>query len=64
VEVEDLIEAGVECGCEGAGGGGLAATDFAGRQAGGLVIDQKLQPGLDLGSKLAKRTTVCCRGSH
>jgi hypothetical protein len=38
----------VEAGGEGAGGGGLARAYFAGEQAGALMIDQKLEPRLDL----------------
>ena len=48
VQIEDLIEIGIEAGGEGAGGGGLAGADFAGQQAGAVMIDQKLEPRLDL----------------
>lgn len=48
VQVKDLIEIGIKGGGEGAGGGGLAGADFAGEQTGAVVIDQELQPGLDL----------------
>ena len=48
MQVQDLIEIGIEGGGEGAGGGGLAGADFAGEQTGAVMIDQKLQPRLDL----------------
>jgi hypothetical protein len=52
VQIEDLIQVGIECGGEGAGRGGLAGADFAGEQAGAVMIDQKLEARLDLGPGL------------
>ena len=43
VQVQDLIEVGTESRGEGAGGGGLACADFAGEQAGAVVVGQKLK---------------------
>ena len=48
MQIEDLIEVGIEAGGEGAGGGGLAGADFAGEQTGAVMLDQKLEPRLDL----------------
>ena len=48
VHVEDLVEAGIERGGEHARGGGLAGAHFAGEQADAVMLDQKLQPRLDL----------------
>ena len=48
MQIQDLIEIGIESGGEGAGGGGLAGADFAGEQTGAVMIDQKLEPRLDL----------------
>src|SRR4029077_17397862 len=42
VQVEDLVEAGVESGGEGAGRGGLTGTDFSGQQTSSVMIDEKL----------------------
>ena len=52
VQIQDLIEVGIEPGGEGAGGGGFAGADFAGEQTGAVMIDQKLEPRLDLGPGL------------
>ena len=43
VQIQDLVEAGIEPRGEGAGGGGLAGADFAGEQTGAVVIGQKLE---------------------
>jgi hypothetical protein len=43
MEVQDLVEAGIESRGEGAGGGRLAGADFAGEQTGAVVIGQKLE---------------------
>src|SRR6516165_5222842 len=43
VQIQDLVEIGIETGSEGACGGGLAGADFAGEQAGTVMIGQKLQ---------------------
>src|SRR5208283_4587452 len=48
MQVQDLVQAGVQPGGKAAGGGGLAGADFAGQQAGGVVINQELKRGLDL----------------
>jgi hypothetical protein len=48
MQVEDLVEARIEAGGEGAGGGGLAGSDLTGEQTRGLVIEEKLQSSLDL----------------
>ena len=48
VYIQDLVEAGIESRGEGAGGGGLAGADFAGEQAGAVVIGQKLESCLGL----------------
>ena len=52
VQIEDFIQVGIESGGEGAGGGTLAGADFAGEQTSAMMIDQKLQPGLDLSPSL------------
>src|SRR2546426_8501666 len=52
VQIEDFIQVGIESGGEGAGGGGLAGADFPGEQAGAVMLDQKLEPRLDLGPGL------------
>src|SRR5260370_39292295 len=48
VHVEDLVEAGVECGGEHARGGGLARAHFAGDEAGAVMLGQELEPRPDL----------------
>ena len=48
MQIQDLIEVGIEAGGEGAGGGGFAGAHFAGQQAGAVMIDQELEPCLDL----------------
>src|SRR6202035_5081812 len=48
VQIEDLIQVGIEAGGEGAGGGTLAGADFPGEQTSAMMIDQKLEPRLDL----------------
>ena len=52
VQVQDLIEIGIEAGGEGARGGGFAGAHFAGEQAGAVMIDQELKPRLHLGPGL------------
>ena len=52
MQIQDLVEVGIESGGEGAGGGGLAGADFAGEQTGAVMIGQKLEPRLDLGAGL------------
>src|ERR1017187_3621302 len=52
VQIQNLVEIGIESGGEGSGGGGLAGADFAGEQTGAMMIDQKLEPRLDLGPGL------------
>ena len=64
VQIQDLIEVGIEAGGEGAGGGGFAGADFAGEQAGAVMIGEKLEPRLDLVSRLAKGTTAWHRGGR
>ena len=54
VQIQDLVEVGIESGGEGAGGGGLAGADFAGEQTGAVVIGQKLEPCLGLGAGLRR----------
>src|ERR1035437_6045576 len=44
VQVEDLIQVGIERGGEAAGGGGFTGADFTGEQPGAVMIGQKLQP--------------------
>jgi hypothetical protein len=48
VQIQDLVEAGIECRSEGAGGGGLAGANFAGEQTGAVVIGEKLESCLGL----------------
>ena len=48
VQVEDLVEVGIERGGEDARGGGLAGAHFAGEQADAVMLRQKLEPRLDL----------------
>ena len=48
MQIEDLIQVGIEPGGEGAGGGGLAGAHFAGEQTGAVMLDQELEPRLDL----------------
>src|SRR6202051_889123 len=48
VQIQNLVEIGIESGGEGAGGGGLAGADFAGEQTGAVMIGQKLESCLDL----------------
>ena len=55
MQIQDLVEVGIECRGEGAGGGGLAGADFAGEQTGAVVIGQKLEPCLDLGPGLRSK---------
>src|SRR5207247_10684570 len=49
---DDLLQVGIEPGGEGAGGGTRAGADFAGEQTGAVMLDQKLEPCLDLGPGL------------
>src|SRR5260370_28532894 len=44
MQIQDLIEVGMECGGEAAGSGRFTGADFAGEQAGAVMIGQKLQP--------------------
>ena len=55
VQVQDLIEIGIEAGGEGARRGGFAGAHFAGEQAGAVMIDQELEPRLDLGPGLGSK---------
>ena len=55
MQIQDLIEVGIEAGGEGAGRGGFAGADFAGEQAGAVMIDQELEPRLDLGPGLRSK---------
>ena len=55
MQVQDLIEIGIEAGGEGARRGGLAGAHFAGEQAGAVMIDQKLEPRLHLGPGLRSK---------
>ena len=48
MEIQDLVKAGIESGDESAGSSGLAGADFAGEQAGAMVIGQKLESCLGL----------------
>ena len=54
MQIQDLVEVGIESGGEGAGGGGLAGADFAGEQTGAVMLDQKLEPRLDLSAGLRR----------
>src|SRR5258708_27798192 len=54
MDIQDLIEAGIESGGEGAGGGGLACADFAGEQTGAVMIGQKLESRFGLGVGLRR----------
>src|SRR5579864_6016512 len=48
MQVQDLIEVGIEAGGEGAGRGRFTGAHFAGEQAGAVMIDQELEPCFDL----------------
>src|SRR5690349_22698892 len=48
MQVQDLIEIGIESGGEGAGRGRFAGAHFAGQQAGAVMIDQELESCLNL----------------
>src|SRR5213594_2448439 len=48
MQVQDLIEVGIESGGEGAGRGRFTGAHFAGQQAGAVMIDQELESCLDL----------------
>src|ERR1035438_2780601 len=52
VQIEDFIQVGIESGGEAAGGGTLAGADFDGEQTGAVMLDQELEPRLDLGPGL------------
>ena len=48
VQIQNLVEIGIESGGEGAGGGGLAGADFAGEETCAVMIGQKLEQVLAL----------------
>src|SRR5207247_2302576 len=48
VQIQDLIEVGIEASGEGAGRGRFTSAHFAGQQAGAVMIDQELEARLDL----------------
>jgi hypothetical protein len=48
-DVEQAIEAGVQCGGDLAADGGFAGADLAGEQADALELEQVVDPGLGLG---------------
>jgi len=48
VDIEDLVETGVQRGGEHARGGGLTRAHFAGEQARAGMLGQEFEPGLDL----------------
>src|SRR5215831_19102450 len=48
VQIQDLIEVGIEAGAESAGRGGFAGAYFAGQQPGAMMIHQELETHLDL----------------
>src|SRR5919109_794360 len=52
VQVEDLVQTGIERAAEGAGGSGFSGSHFSGQQTRSVVIDQKLQSRLDLSPSL------------
>src|SRR3974390_3232936 len=61
VQVEDLVQAGVEGSGEGAGGGGFSGSDFAGQQTGGVMIHEELQSGVDLIPGLRREQLLAIR---
>src|SRR5205807_808881 len=48
VQIQDLVQVGIERGGEATGGGRFTGADFPGEQAGAVMIGQKLQPCLGL----------------
>ena len=62
VQVQHLIEIGIEAGSEGARRGGFAGAYFAGEQTGAVMIDQELEPRTSPASRTAKQTTAWHRG--
>src|ERR1700694_2657951 len=52
VQIQDLIEIGIEAGGKGARRGGFAGAYFSGEQTGAVMIHQELKPRLHLGPGL------------
>ena len=43
MQIEDLVEVGIQLGSEGACGGGLAGADFAGEQTGEVGVETSMR---------------------